>query len=119
MAVTEKQFDFFCRTMRVLSALVFFLQALACVVLLWMFLHDLPRRQDFMMFLGVSIFASLMLWSRKKTFYRREEVKMGTWGNTGIMHPFYINFIFWFLYFYFELFFVACAFWIYSEAIRF
>jgi hypothetical protein len=115
--VTENQFQIFCKVVYRSTLITLFLQVVACATMFWMAWYELPDYQYAVMLLGLSILASLMLLSSKKTLFKRDEVKMGVWGNTGIMHPLHINVLFWACYFFFELFPVLCVIWIYFKAV--
>ncbi|WP_083002926.1 hypothetical protein [Halomonas sp. GT] len=115
--MTEKQFQIFCKVIYRVTVMTLMLQIVACGMMFWMFWRGMPEYQDVLMGLAGSIIWSLMLLSSKKTLFKRKEVKMGTLGDSGIMHSLGANIFWWCGYHFFELFFVLYAIWLYIKVV--
>ena len=107
--MTKRQFTIFCRGVFSVTVVVMFLQAIAILMMLCMFLYDMPKYKEVAMFLGLSISISLFLMGAKVELFNGEDVELGMWGNSGINHSLGMNGFWWCGYFFYELFGVTVA----------
>ncbi|WP_434985220.1 hypothetical protein [Vreelandella zhaodongensis] len=116
--MTEQQFQIFCKVIYRVTVATLVLQIAACAMMFWMTWNELPRHEDVTMLLGWSVLTSCAYcWVAKKPLFKREEVALGVGGTTGIMHSLGVNIYFWSFYFFFELFGVLFAIWLYVKTV--
>lgn len=115
--MTEKQFQIVCKVIYRVTVVTLVLQVAACAMMFWMSWNRLPDNQYIPVLLGVSVLGSLVHLGSKNSFFNREEVCSGVYGTTGVMHSLGTNIYYWSFYFFFELFGVLCAVWLYIKAV--
>ena len=101
--MTENQFQIFCKVIYRVTVATLMLQIVACAMTLWMSWQGMPEHRDVLIGLAGSIIWSLMLLNSKKNLFKRGEVKMGTLGDSGIMHSLGANIFWWCGYHFMEL----------------